>query len=356
MTLTRRARITGAVLCAALALVLGVWIVRDLTSVDNPLDLLRLWTTGNDRGNAAVPLTTTLDDLVLFLVYVTVGVAALRSPVAAAALVAAGVITLAVRLPRLWVLSSSWMGLRASDELRTRALYFTFAAIALGVGLLITAVAGRRRARPGASAPYTAYTAYTAYDAYAAQAAHERTPTRPTRGVSVLAFVLLSAAAGVLAAWEVRTATRNRGRGYPDRFTGSESMPLPLLGTPPGWLTAVIVVLALVAAFGALFHAVYSRPLGLVVAAFLLGAGGRGVDTAIRNELLPGLGDLPTWDQLLVLSWLFELTAGAVLVLALARRGESAAQGAVRPSGYGYGYPQGGGTGPPPPSSPPPGW
>ncbi|MFK4223671.1 hypothetical protein [Streptomyces sp. NPDC019890] len=343
MTLTRGARITGAVLCAALALAVGAWIVRDLTTVDDPLDLWRVWT-GNDRGNVSAPPTTTLEDLVLFLVYATVGFAVLRSPVAAAALVAAGVITLAVRLPGLWVLSSSWMGLRAGDELRTRALYFTFAAIGLGLGLLITAAAGRR-AGPGESALYPAYPVY---------AAHERTPTRPTQGVSVLAFLLLSAAAGVLAAWEVHTATQYRGRGYPDRFTGSESVLLPLLGTPPGWLTAVIVVLALVAAFGALFQAVYSRPLGLVVAAFLLAVGGRGVDMALRNELIPGLGGLPTRDQLLVLSWLFELTVGLVLVLALARRGQSAWEGAV--PGPGYGYAQGGGSGPPPPSSPPPGW
>lgn len=338
-------------LCAALALVVGAWIVRDLTVVDEPLGLWRRWTTGNDRGVSAPP-TTSLDDLVLFVVYVTVGVATLRSPVAAAALVAAGVVTIAVRLPGLWVLSSSWMGLRAGDELRTRALYFTFAALGLGIGLLITAAAGRR-ARPGAAAHYPAYDAYVAH---AVHVAHERTPTRPTQGVSVLAFLLLSAAAGALAAWEGHTATQLRGRGYQDRFTGSESVLLPLLGTPPGWLTAVLVVLALVAAFGALFHAVYSRPLGLVVAAFLLGTGGRGVDIAIRNELIPRLGDLPTWDQLLVLSWLFELTAGLVLVLALARRGENAAEGAVRRSGYGHGYPGGGGSGPPPPSSPPPGW
>jgi hypothetical protein len=347
VTLTRGARITGAVLCAALALIVGGWIGRDLTTVDDPLDLWRYWT-GNGSAGASDTLTTSLEDLLLFAVYVTVVVAALRSAVAAAALVAVGVITLALRLPGLWVLSTSWMGLRATDELRTRALYCAFAALGLGLGLIITAAAGRRA--PGGYDPYVTHDAYPA---------HELTPTRPTQGVSVLAFLLLGASAGILAAWEVYTATEVGGSRYLDRFTGSETVLLPLLGTPPGWLVAVIVVLALLAAFGALFHAVFSRPLGLVVAVFLLGTGGRGVDIAVRNELLSRLGDLPTRDQLLVLSWLFELAAGAVLVMALGRRGErdevSGGAPVWQQPRSGWGYPQSCG-GPPPPTSPPPGW
>ncbi|MFC4607931.1 hypothetical protein ACFO9E_08885 [Streptomyces maoxianensis] len=341
MTLTRGARITGAVLCAALALIVGGWIGRDLTTVDAPPDLWRYWT-GNGSAGAPAPLTTSLEDLLLIVVYVNVAVAALRSAVAATALVAAAVITLALRLPGLWVLSTSWMGLRATDELRTRALYCAFAALGLGLGLIITAVAGRRT--PGGHDPYLRHEAY---------AAHELTPTRPGQGVSMLAFLLLGAAAGVLAAWEVYTATEIGGSRYLDRFTGGDTVLLPLLGTPPGWLAAVIVVLALVAAFGALFHAVFSRPLGLVVAVFLLGTGGRGVDIAVRNEFVSRLGDLPVRDQLLVLSWLFELAAGVVLLMALARRGESDAE-AWRGRRPAYDYPQGGG--PPPPMSPPPGW
>lgn len=353
MTLTRGARITGALLCAALALIVGGWIGRDLTTVDDPLDLWRYWT-GNGSAGASAPLTTSLEDLLLFAVYVTVVVVALRSAVAAAALVAVGVITLALRLPGLCVLSSSWMGLRATDELRTRALYCAFAALGLGLGLIITAAAGRRA--PGGYDPYVSHAAHDAH------AAHELTPTRPTQGVSVLAFLLLGASAGILAAWEVYTATEIGGSRFLDRFTGSDTVLLPLLGTPPGWLTAVIVVLALVAAFGALFQAVFSRPLGLMMAVFLLGTGGRGVDIAVRNELVSRLGDLPTRDQLLVLSWLFELAAGVVLLMALARRGEvdevsGGAPGWQQPRrpGHGYGYPQSGG-GPPPPTSPPPGW
>lgn len=327
VTLTRGARIAGAVLCAALALVVGAWITRDLTIVDDPLGLWRFWTGAGGGGTASAPLATTLEDLLLLAVYVTVAGAALRSPVAASALVAAGVVTLAVRLPGLWVLSSSWMGLRATDELRMRALYCAFASLGLGVGLLITAAAGRRA--PSAPGDW------------------ERTPTRPAQGVSALAFLLLGAGAAVLTAWEVNAATRSRGTDYLDRYTGSWDVLLPLLGTPPGWLAAVTAVLALVSAFGAIFHAVFARPLGLVAALLLLGTGGRGVDFAVRNDLVARLGELPTSDQLLVLSWLFETAAGAVLLLALARRGEreEGLVGWQQPS-----YP------PPPPSSPPPGW
>jgi len=322
VTLTRGARITGAVLCAVLALIAGAWIGRDLATAADPLDLWRFWT-GSIRSSGSAPLTTTLDDLVLFVVYVAVAVACLRSPVAAAALVAAGVVTLAVRLPGLWVLTASWMDLRATDELRTRALYCAFAALGLGVGLLITAAAGRRP-------PGGLYSVHVSV--------HEQTPTRPTRGVCVLAFLLLGASAGVLAAWEIHTATDLGGRVYLDRFTGSESVHLPLLGTPPGWLAAVVVVLGLVAAVGALCHAVFSRPLGMVVAVFLVAMGGRGLE----------FGDLSTRDELLVLPRLFELAAGAVLLIALGRRGVGGSPEWQRRPQAGYG--------PPPPSSAPPGW
>ncbi|WP_142213875.1 hypothetical protein [Streptomyces sp. SLBN-118] len=338
MTLTRGARITGAVLCAALALTVGGWIGRDLTTVDDPLDLWRFWT-GNVSAGAAAPLTTALEDLLLFAVYAAVAIAALRSSVAATALVAAGVVTLAVRLPGLWVLSSSWMGLRTTDELRTRALYSTFAALGLGVGLIITAAAGRRA--PAAQDPYSVR---------GPLAAHERTPTRPAQGVSVIAFLLLGTAAAVLAAWEAYTATEiGRSRSL-DRFTGSDTVLMPLLGTPPGWLTAVTVALALAAAFGALSRAVHSRPLGLVAGVLVLGTGGRGVGIAVRNDLVDRLGDLPTRDQLLVLSWLFEVAAGLTLLVALGRRGEADGVPGAQPVGAA------GGFGPPPPSSPPPGW
>ncbi|MFF8956678.1 hypothetical protein [Streptomyces sp. NPDC014894] len=310
MTLTRGARITTAILCAALALILAGWIARDVSVTPSPPDLWHLWA----ADGRTLPMTTDLEHALLLLVCATVVAAALRPGLTAGAPAAAGAVTLALWLPGLWVLSSSWAGLRTTDDLRTRALYATFAALALGVGLLITAAAGRRA--PAA---------------------------RPPRGVPVAASVLLGAAAGVLAGWEIRTAVLLPG-SYPDRFTGDEPALPPLLGVPPGWLTAVTVLLAAAAALAAL------RPLGLVAGLLVLGAGAPGVDTALHNGLVGRLGELPAEDQLLVVSWCFESAAGAAVLLLLALTRAPAPAPDRRPP---PGPPP---TGPPPPLSLPPGW
>ncbi|MGW6513821.1 hypothetical protein ACWGCP_41125, partial [Streptomyces niveus] len=180
MIFTRGARITGAVLCAALAVVVAAWIVRDLRVTDGPLDLWWSWA-DQDSGRATAPPATSPLDPVLLVVYAVVAVVVVRSAVAASALFATGLLTLAVRLPSLWVLNSSWTDGRASDELRTRALLCVVGMLGAGVALLVTALAGRRP-------PDSAYAL---------------TPTRPTQGVSVAAFLLLGAVAGIWAAWEV---------------------------------------------------------------------------------------------------------------------------------------------------------
>lgn len=377
MIFTRGARITGAVLCAVLAVVAAGWIVRDLRVTNRPVELWWHWVDQSD-GSALAPPATSLLDPVLLVVYVVVAVAAVRSAVAASALFATGVLTLAVRVPGLWVLGSSWMEGRASDELRTRALFCAFAVLGVGIALLVTAVAGRR-------APDSAYAL---------------TPTRPTQGVSVVVFLLLGAAAGVWAAWEVYWGQRMGLDAYLDRVTG-ESVLLPLLGTPPGWLNAVIVLLCLAAAVGALFHTPFSRPFGMVAAALLVGVGGAALARALRYEALDHFGELASIEQLSLVSLLFGLGAGSLALVALARAGEGDGPGAgpygagwgqpgAEPEperygqgpGAGYGYPAGGGYGgggyggggygsggygggyggqrggfgPPPPSSPPPGW
>lgn len=344
MIFTRGARITGAVLCAALAAVTVAWIVRDLGETERPVDLWWFWA-GQADVRAATPPVTSLLDPVLLVVYAVVAVTVARSAVAASALFAVGVLTFAVRLPGLWVLGSSWMDGRASDELRTRALLCAFGVLGVAVALLITAAAGRR----------------------APDAAYALTPTRPTQGVAVTSFLLLGAAAGIWAAWEVYWGQRLGLDAYLGRVTG-ESALMPLLGTPPGWLNAALVLLCLAAAVGALFGAPFSRPLGMVAAALLVGLGGAALATALRYEQLGRFGELTTLEQLSLASLLFGLGAGVLALFALARRGEEDMPGAgphgpasARPVperyGEGYGYPAGGGGfGPPPPSSPPPGW
>lgn len=338
------------VLCAALAVVVTAWIVRDLRVTNGPLALWWHWA---DPGAAAVapPPVTTPADLVLLAVYAVVAVTAGRSAVAASAIFATGLLTVAVRLPQLWVLGSSWTDGRVPDGLRTRALYCAVGALGAGVLLLVTAAAGRRA--PGA--------------------AYGRTPTRPTQGVSVAAFLLLGSAAGVWAAWEVHWGLRLGLRAYLDRLTG-ESALMPLLGTPPGWLNVVTVLLCLVAAVGALFHTPFSRPLGMTAAALLLGAGVPALATALRYDRLTHLGALPAVELLTLVSLLLGLCAGCGALAALAREGEEETPGARPPGaawgrperygdpygyGQGYGHPaggggSGGGFAPPPSSGPPP--
>ncbi|WP_434596045.1 hypothetical protein [Streptomyces sp. A5-4] len=316
--LAQGARIVGAVLCALLALQTAAWIGRDL-GLAEPSRLWPLWAGG---GPSAPDIVTTFRDPLLFGVYVVVGVAALRSAVAASALLTAGIATLACRLPGVWARGSEYM----HHELREQAVLSTFVALALGAALLITAAAGRR---PTISA-------------------YEPGPTRPARGPSVTAFLFLGAASAVVAGWEVHWATRSRDpAAYLDRFTGSDAIRAPLLGAPPGWLAVTLALMALAAAIGALFHTVYSRPLGMAAAALLVGTGGTALAEAMRRGALAGVGSAPTATQLQYASALFELLAGTVVLLTLVRRG-------VPPPARPTTPPRA--LAPPPPASKPPGW
>lgn len=140
--LTRGARVTGAVLCGVLAVIVASWLVRDIRAVESD-ELWRYWAGFYGTRPHAMPATTAMD-VALFVVYVVAAVAALRSSVAAAVLVTTGVVTLAVRLPGLWNIGSRVMESSFSDDLRTRALICAFAGLAAGIALLITAGAGRR--------------------------------------------------------------------------------------------------------------------------------------------------------------------------------------------------------------------
>ncbi|SCM09477.1 MULTISPECIES: hypothetical protein [unclassified Streptomyces] len=159
MILTRGARTTGAVLCAVLGIVVACWIVRDLRAMGDPVDLVRHWAGYADARPAAPPVTTQTD-AVLLVVYAAVLFTVARSPVAAAALVSTGVVTLALRLPSVWTVGASWTDGRYSDVLRTRALVGTFVVLAAALALIVTGAAGRRP-------PVDAY---------------EPLPTRPGRG------------------------------------------------------------------------------------------------------------------------------------------------------------------------------
>lgn len=333
MILTRGARITGAVLCALLAVIVAGWLVRDFRAVEEPADLVRYWAGYYDVRLSAVP-TTSANDVALLVVYVVAAFAALRSPVAATALVATGVVTLAMRLPGLWNIGESAMSARFADDLRTRALICAFAALAAGLALVITAGAGRRPPRDFS----------------------ERTPTRPGPGASATAFLLLGASGAVVIAWEIRQVVRFPDI-FPQWYVGGDRLFQGLIDPPPGWGDAVIALLCLFAAVSALFRAVHARPFGLIAVGLLLTGGVTGVSRAVHYKMLDHFGDLPTEDQLTVVTWFFEMVVAVVVLIVLARRGSADAPDRPHQGyGQGYGYPPPGVFGPPPPSQPPPGW
>lgn len=333
MILTRGARITGAVLCVLLAVIVAGWLVRDLQAVDDPGRLWKYWA-GYYEMRPSVPPTTSADDVMLLVAYVVTAVAALRSSVAATALVATGVVTLGMRLPGLWNIGESPMDAAYSDDLRTRALVCAFVALAAGVALIIIAGAGRRPPRDFS----------------------EATPGRPGQGAGVIAFLLLGAAGAVVIAWEIRQAVRFP-QVYPDWFLGGNRAMQALTDPPPGWSSALVALLCLYAGTSALSRAVHARPFGMIAAGALLSAGVLGVARAVHYDFFDHFGGLPVEEQLTVLTWLFEVIAGAVVLIVLSRRG-TADTPAQPHQGYGqgYGYPRPGVFGPPPPSQPPPGW
>ncbi|MEU0372491.1 hypothetical protein ABZ070_19925 [Streptomyces sp. NPDC006283] len=401
MTLTRGARITGAALCAVLALITGAWIVRDVSASDGFAGLWHYWVSDPRHNWGRNPQVTTVLDGALLLVYGAVAVAALRSSVAAGALVTTAVFTLAVRLPSLWVITASWINLDSTDTVRTRALLSTFAVLGLAVGLVITVAAGRR---PSEAA---------GHDNGPRASALRRTPTGPTRAVARTAAVLLFAEAAITAAWQIRFAYRFGAEVFLDSLVGGDLLAIRLLAPPSGWLATAVVVLALTAGIGLLVGAVFARPLGAVLAVHVAVAGAAGVDFAFRLRIFQKFGRAPLEYQLLSATWLFGLIAGLVLLAVLTRRGKSgpvdggSPGGTLSPPGHGcpqpssgYGYPAygypgrpgsgpgsgsaatgsrsgpggpdspqsgpghgspppgapDGGFGPPPPSSPPPNW
>ncbi|MFF2007880.1 hypothetical protein ACFVWY_02255 [Streptomyces sp. NPDC058195] len=330
MILTRGARVTGAVLCAVLALMAAGWIVRDVNAADGIGQLGERWA-GFYDARFTMPPTTSAYDPVLLVVYAAAAVAALRSSVAAGALVAVGVVTIGVRLPGLWNIGEARMDARFSDDLRTRALIGAFVALAAGIALVITAGAGRRPVRDHA----------------------ERPPARPGTGAGVIVLLGLGAAAVVTIGWEVRQAVRGPDV-YPDWYLGGDRIFQPLTDPPPGWFSVLLALLCLFAAVSAVARGAHARPFGLIAAGLVLLEGVLSVIRTVHYDLLRHFPDLPVENELLVLTGFFQVFAGAVTLLAAALPGRAAPAPA---QGFGPGYgPWPGPFGPPPPSQPPPGW
>ncbi|MFF5974221.1 hypothetical protein ACFY7C_22125 [Streptomyces sp. NPDC012769] len=324
MTVTRTARLTGAALCAALALVIVVWLLRDLAAFGPTTELLWYWA-GDHRFRSARSTATTLVDALLILVYAATAVAAVRSPLAASAFAVTGLTTLALRLHGLWTSG-------------VEVLLTTLLTLALAAGLVVTAAAGRRDDGPDTrvgAAPGTGTGAGIA-----------EAPGRPRTGPAVAAGVLCATAALLWAGWELRWATLLPADYTVSRFTGGRGLMLPALAVPPAWLNTVLVLLLLAAAVSAFARARPTRPLGLVAGLLLAGVGAGGAAAVLRPNRHTYTAEQGLYSVAYDLGCFFSLLAGLAVLVLLARSGH--------PRRVPYRPPAA--LPPAPPTQPPPGW
>ncbi|MDT9688363.1 hypothetical protein Q5762_08335 [Streptomyces sp. P9(2023)] len=282
MTVTRPARLTGAALCGALALVIVGWLLKDLAAFGSPAELAWYWA-GDHVFLLRRRSATSLLDPLLLVVYAATAVAALRSSLAAPALAAAGAVTLALRLPGLWATGVD-------------ALVTTLLTLALAAGLVVTAAVGRH-------------------------AVADSPPARPRRGPAVAAGVLCAVAGLAWAAWEVHWARALPVEATVDRFTGGRALLLPVLAAPPAWLNVMLAALFLAAAGTAFARAPYARPLGLLAGLFLTGWGLAALATALRLGWAEHLAALDDDGRLALATSVYGLLAGAAVLVLLSVRG-----------------------------------
>ncbi|MGK4907488.1 hypothetical protein [Streptomyces albus] len=306
-TLARGARVFGSLLLAALALLSLVWIVRDFTKAGEVVDVWWNWTGLVARAEDGVWVTSFLEPMLLLL-YAVTAVTAYRSSSSAAILACTGVLTVVVRAPGLWNLGADWMQ-GVPDGLLSQVLFSTIAAVIIGVVLVVTAVSGRRPAQlADPSAFGYGFPSDTA----------PPSPAGPTKGGAVAAFLLLGSSGAIMAAWEIRGMQQLGWDRYERLLTGERAI-VRLLDSPVSWMQWAVIVLALVAGIAALSGAPFSRPLGLIMTAPLLAFGVFAIAYGVKTDLFEHFGDLGIEAQLHVLTSLFQVVAGAAVLLALAR-------------------------------------
>ncbi|MFB7863357.1 MULTISPECIES: hypothetical protein [unclassified Streptomyces] len=318
MTVTRTARLTGAALSAALALVIVVWLLRDLAVFGPSTELLWYWA-GDHGFRLHAGAATSLVDPLLLVAYAATALTALRSSLAGPALAVTGLTTLALRLPGLWA--------SGVDELVTALV-----SLALGGALVVIAAAGRDDRTGHAEGP---------------DLPPEPSAEPPVRtGPAVTAGILCALAGLMWAAWELRWAALLPADYTVSRFTGGRSLLLPALAVPPGWLNVVLVLLLLAAAGSAFARAGHARSLGLLAGLLLAGVGASGVAAALRPEWHTFVPELELYSVAYDLASGFALLAGLAVMALLARPGRSR-RAPYRPAAA---------LPPAPPARRPPGW
>ncbi|MFG3252772.1 hypothetical protein [Streptomyces sp. NPDC048172] len=310
-TLARGARIFGALLLAALALLSLGWIIRDFTKASEVTDVWWNWSGAPSRAENGEMWTTSFAEPTLLLMYAVAAVTAARSSSAAGILASAGTLTVVLRVPGLWNLNADWLQ-GISDGLKSKVLFSTIAMVVIGVILVITAIAGRRHSEPAGGYGYGFPPAYDPA---------EEPPAGPTRGGAVTAFLLLTASAVAIGGWEIYW-WQDRGWDFYERTLTGERSIVALLAVPGGWYAWAVVLFALVAGVAALAGIPFSRPLGLLVSAPLAGAGLFATSFAVKMKLIENFGDLSTREQLNIATGVFEIVAGLAVLLALSPRGD----------------------------------
>lgn len=255
------ARTAGALICVVLLGIEIAWTFRDINVIGfhdtlwRWLGLAPLYSDGYRHG---VPITSALD-LVLMVLLVGGLVAARRSS-AGGAFVTVGLFAVLYRLPGLWEFTSDWTKyVKYHDRLLSTSIVF----VALGVGLLVTASAGRRPAAPVTPGAPTAPGGPPDVPA-----------VRPRKGPAVAAGLLLVVIAVVLVGWQFWFMHEYSGRYYPHGFykhsiTGAPTTVAALLTPPFGWTAWAAVLLALVAAVLAFRQDAVVRPLAMALALYL---------------------------------------------------------------------------------------
>lgn len=294
-TLAPWARITGAGVLAALALLNLAWIVRDFRKAAEVVDVWWMWSGVLFRAQDGVWATSFLEPTLLVLYAVCCALVAARSSAAPGILAASGTLTVLLRLPGVWNLNAGWVQGGVTDGLRAKALWSVTAMLLLGATLVATALLGRRRAGASEAPP----------------------PARPSPFGAVVALVLLVAAAVAVGGREL-DVLRGEGRElYIHHLTGDRVL-VTLLAVPSGWYDWVLVGLSLAAAATLLVRGRYARPLGMTLSGPLMAAGAFSVASSVKLGFFRHVGALPLRDRLLLGLSVFEIVAGLGVLLALA--------------------------------------
>lgn len=313
-TLRPGARSAGAVLLAALALLDLAWIVRDFSKATDVTDAWWMWSGLIFRAQDGIWASSFVEPTLLVVCTVCT-VTVVVSSAARGILVAAGVLTILLRVPTLWNLNASWVQAGVSDGLRLGVLFSTIAMLVIGAALIVLAAAGRRSTPPAPA---------DADSAAGAGGTRDDPPARPTRAGATAAGVLLVLVTAVLVAWEVHSATQQGWELYSQHFTGDRAL-ATLLAVPESWYGCALALVALYAAGAALARAPHARPLGMTVSGPLLGLGLFRLSFAAKSGLLGGFGELAARDQLWLCTAVFEILAALGVLFALAARNDGTA-------------------------------